>query len=215
MATSLMGQVQVALVTAYKHLGAMLDARCSTRPEILNRAASADAAYLPIRARCFQNERLPRQPRSWILEPDILSRVSFNSGVWQPMSAGEQKLYRGTYMRYVRGCMPPTTRSRESGLRDETVCALLGRHPPDFALQLQQLRHLGHICRARDGQLVSLLQWELEVAPVGEAWLSRAAAAHELWQCHYAPPQRSAVRTVDALLELRADQMHRYQHNGL
>ena len=199
--TGALGNIRVALTEQYKHLGGMLDAQCAMRPEVQYRTASASGAYAPVRAKFFQNERLPRRARGWVLESDVMSRCTYNAGTWDPMTKGEFKLYSGQYMRMTRGLLPPTIRSKEAELSNRTACALLGRPEPVDALRVQQLRHLGHICKAQDSQLTSLLAWEHKVAPPGASWLSRALRAERRWETFEPPPHsRETVADVNALV---------------
>ena len=150
-----------------------------------------------MRARFYANQRVPLPPRGWILEADVVSRQLHNTAVWGPLTQGEAKKLRGDYSALLRPLMPGDLRPTEASISHRALAAWTNRLHLPVVLAFAHLAHLCRICRDKDDQLITALQWELSVAPASRSWLEHSLLCVETIRCYATPAQRQDWPTAN------------------
>ena len=98
-------QVEVPVAPQYVHLGGVLDARVSMKPEMRRRLSMASAAMDSGKKLLFQNKQIPLETRAQLFEMSILSTL-FNLPIWIPEGPAWKSLSQG-YTRILRQLLSP------------------------------------------------------------------------------------------------------------
>jgi len=125
------------VVTAYKHLGGIVNIREDPFQECVHRASSAMSAYAPIAVKVFGSNRINISQRLSFMSSLVLSRLLFNVHVLVMFHTGLRKL-NGPYMRTLRRILG-VPRFEKSELSDYQVRESLGQPSIDCLVLRQRL----------------------------------------------------------------------------
>ena len=162
--TKTAGEVDLAIVADYIHLGFHLDRGVSFRPEALRRLSQARSAFREAKDLVLQNPSIPRPDRARLFDA-LIDSTFFNLELWQqPDGPAWHKLKVG-YSRLQRAIL-----SREMHpevlmkLSAADVSFILGTPSLQALVRSRRLRYLATLVKAGPAELWAVLKSE-------QAWM--------------------------------------------
>ena len=213
--------LDIAVVGAYQHMGAMISSERIMRPEMSRRVAQMNAHFRPARAGLYAQPRLSHKAREQFAETYCFSRLLLHAGVWDDLRSSELKSLRGSYMKVQRALAgKQTTKDSREKWTDQQV--LVDRQALSIEQRLAQLRvkFFGRFAAKATLPVVRLAllardaprSWLSSIIDVlHKAWLSSTTlesefpdprSSIEYWYCKFKTDGKSVVNKCARLAVL-------------
>ena len=149
------------------------------KAEIKQRVASARGAFKEGRVKVFRCKRVSVARRGVLLSSLVMSRLTFGSGAWPPLSAADSNLFGGTVTSLYRATLG-LSRDADQHVTLAMMCSLLGLLDAETLLRIEQLRYLRQLLGHAPDVLWALVRVDtayLNVLREALAWLYRRVQA--------------------------------------
>ncbi|CAE7293862.1 unnamed protein product [Symbiodinium sp. KB8] len=187
-------------VQAYKHLGGILTASTTTRPDILHRQARAMGVVKPLRRQLFGSAAVPIQTRRSLLGALALSKLVHTSAALILPNALAQRNWDKAYLQVLRALLP----RKGPADHQHSYLALLAARAPPPPLALAKARAAFLVQLTVHGPLVLrqllILHWRWHAA---SSWLAQLSTDIDLvaMYCPDAVAPIQGARPVESLLD--------------
>ena len=154
--------VFLPLVSHYKHLGGIVDARCNMIAELTARAAKARSAYWRIARQIFRNKHLPLKIKCQIFRATVIAVFTWGAGAWPILSQQEHAFFVRTLWDFYRLLLPKYDGETPLHHSHFSILSQLPFSHPDDVLQEARCRHYGAMISHAPHQLWALFALDVK-----------------------------------------------------
>ena len=134
--------VQIPIVTQYKHLGGILNAKSTLMDEVHARIGKAKSGFGRIAKTILRNKQIALETRTQICEVTAMSILQWGVGAWPILQKGEWKCWEAACWHLMKLLSPCRLRPDLHTSNDEIFLSLNMQWPGD-RIQAARIRHLG------------------------------------------------------------------------